>query len=397
MSQLRSVLDDIAADDDHSLTSEELASEIGELLHAAQMVDVIIASKVKRLADRGGHEELGYPSPTAFLTHRGRLSGGHAQQMVARANAAEKSPQSFRAWADGRLSTDQTKYLFALADAVPDEFPEAEHRLVEIVEGLSVKDTAKTVEYWRQSVDGPSELDDETQFARRGLSVSKTMGGMHRVDGWLTPLAGEALQTALHALMPPHRNAETETRTPRQRRHDALEDLCRDWLDHGDTPVVGGEKPNITAITDLPALKGLAGGIHETLDGDIITIGTLQQLVCDCSITRIILDANSEVLDVGRKTRVWSPAQRRAIIARDRHCQAEGCDRDPRWCDIHHTDHWAHQGETNTDKESSYADGTTPNNTSKTETDDTERRGGPFPTTPPRNSGNPERERAILR
>jgi hypothetical protein len=73
-------------------------------------------------------------------------------------------------------------------------------------------------------------------------------------------------------------------------------------------------------------------------------------LACDCSITRIILGSDSEVLDVGRKTRVWTPAQRRAIIARDRHCQAEGCDRDPRWCDIHHIDHWADHGETNITK-----------------------------------------------
>jgi hypothetical protein len=44
--------------------------------------------------------------------------------------------------------------------------PQAEQKLVDIVEGLSVKDTAKVVEYWRQAVDGPGELDLETQFAR---------------------------------------------------------------------------------------------------------------------------------------------------------------------------------------------------------------------------------------
>jgi hypothetical protein len=348
MSQLRSVLDEMAAQDDHCLTSEELAAEINELSHSGQMIEVLMARKTKTLTDRGGHEDLGYPSPTAFLKHRGRMSGGHAQQVVARANAAEKSPVAFRAWADGRLSTDQTRHLFAAAESVPDSYLQAEEHLVDIVEGLSVKDTAKTVEYWRQTVDGPGELAAETQFARRGLSLSKTMGGMRRVDGWLTPHAGEAFQTALDALMPPP--GQDDTRTPRQRRHDALEDLCRDWLDHGDTPVVGGEKPNLVVLSDLPALQGITGGTHETLDGDIIDIETLRMLACDCSVTRIILGPDSEVLDVGRKTRVWSPAQRRAIIARDRHCQADGCDRSPRWCDIHHTDHWTHGGPTDTNK-----------------------------------------------
>jgi hypothetical protein len=348
MSQLRSVLDELVVAAGQDLSVAERDVEIGEILCARDVLDVILARHVHRLASKAGHEELGYPSPTAYLKHRGRMSAGHAQQVMARANAAEKAPAAFAAWADGRLSTDQTRHLFAAADTVPNSYPEAEERLVEIVEGLSVKDTARAVEYWRQSVDGPGELDTESQFARRGLSLSKTAGGMRRVDGWLTPHTGQALQTVLDALMPPP--GPDDTRSPRQRRHDALEDLCRDWLDHGDTPTVGGEKPNLMVLADLPALQGIAGGCHETLDGDILTIETLRMLACDCSVTRIIFGPDSEVVDVGRKTRVWSPAQRRAIIARDRHCQADGCDRDPRWCDIHHTDHWADHGTTSFNK-----------------------------------------------
>jgi len=344
MSVLRSALDQLAMTDPDRLSIEQVAEEIDELVRGIQTLEVLAATWTKHLVDRGGPDTLGYPSPTAFLKHRGRMSGGHAQQIVARANAAEKAPSAFRAWADGRLSTDQTRHLFAAAESVPDSYPEAEQKLVDIVEGLSVKDTAKVVEYWRQAVDGPGELDLETQFARRGVSLSKTTGGMRRVDGWLTATAGEALQTALDTLMPPP--AETDHRGPRQRRHDALEDLCRDWLDHTDTPIVGGEKPHIVAFADLPALHGTPGGTHETLNGDIIDIETLKLLACDCSISRILLEGDSEVLDAGRRTRIWSPAQRRAIIARDRHCQADGCDRDPRWCDVHHIDHWFDGGPT---------------------------------------------------
>ncbi|MFP3881326.1 MAG: DUF222 domain-containing protein [Actinomycetota bacterium] len=162
------------------------------------------------------------------------------------------------------------------------------------------------------------------------------------------PTAGEAFDTVLNAAMGPP--AEGDHRSPRQRRHDALEDLCRYWLDHADTPVVGGEKPHIMVLSDLDALAGIPGGCHETLQGDIVDIDTLRMLACDCSISRIVLGPDSEVLDVGRKTRVWTPAQRRAIVARDRHCQGRGCERDPRWCDIHHIDHWADGGTTSVDK-----------------------------------------------
>lgn len=156
------------------------------------------------------------------------------------------------------------------------------------------------------------------------------------------------METALETLMP--QPGEDDERTPRQRRHDALEDLARNYLDHGDSPTVGGEKPHIMVLADLDALQGIAGGTHETLSGEILDVEAVRRLACDASISRIVLGPDSEILDVGRKTRVWSPAQRRAIIARDRHCVEPGCDRPPDWCDIHHIEHWADGGETTVDK-----------------------------------------------
>ena len=348
MSELRSVLDQMASVANESLTLEELVSDVVELSHVGQMAEVLVALKVNEISCRTGHLEIGYSSPTAFLIDQLRISAGHAKQVVSRANASETAPVTFSAWADGRLSTDQTRHLFQLAEAVPDVFSEAEETLVGIVEPLSVRETARVLEYWRQSIDGPGDLDPEIELARRGLSVSKTMGGMGRVDGWLTPTAREAFESLLDAFMPPPR--PDDSRTPRQRRHDALEDLSRAWLDHGDAPVAGGDKPHISVITDIPALQGIAGGLHETLNGDILDVDTIRRLACDCSVSRIVLGPDSEVLDIGRKTRVWTAAQRRAIIARDRHCTWPDCEVRPEWCDIHHIDHWADGGHTSVEK-----------------------------------------------
>jgi hypothetical protein len=126
MSELRSVLDQMAAVADENLTVEELASDIVELSLAVQMAEVLIASKTKEITDRHGHVEMGYPSPTAFLMDQARMSVGHAKVVVSRANALDTAPVAFRAWADGRLSTDQTRHLFRLAEAVPDVFTAAE-------------------------------------------------------------------------------------------------------------------------------------------------------------------------------------------------------------------------------------------------------------------------------
>lgn len=347
MSELRSAIDELKSLPHQELSLADRHEAMLEMVHADDQLIVAMAGLIRTLHT---HElrELGYSSPTAYLMDIGCMSAGHAKRVVSMANAVAKAPLAYQAWADGRLSVDQASLVFRAAEGVPDSYPEAERNLIEIVEPLSVSDTGKVIEYWRQSVDGPGDTDLETQLQRRGLSLSKSHGGMRRVDGWLTTQAGEALETALQSLTPPPRDGDF--RTPRQKRHDALEDLTRHWLDHGDTPQLGGEKPHITLLTDLDALKGIAGGTHETINGDVVDVETIRQTSCDASISRIVIGPDSEILDIGRKTRVWTTAQRRAIIARDRHCTHPGCETRPGYCDIHHIEHWADGGTTSVDK-----------------------------------------------
>ena len=53
-----------------------------------------------------------------------------------------------------------------------------------------------------------------------------------------------------------------------------------------------------------------------------------------------------DVLYVGREDRTVSPRLRRALEARDCHCQAPGCRRGLRRCHAHHVQHWEHAGDT---------------------------------------------------
>lgn len=124
MSQLRSLLDEMAAVDDNGLSVDELAADIVELTHVERMVEVIRARKTRHLADRGGHHQLGYSSPTALLTHQTGISPGRAKTILSLGNARDKAPHAYAAWADGRLSTDQARHLFRAAETVPTSTPE---------------------------------------------------------------------------------------------------------------------------------------------------------------------------------------------------------------------------------------------------------------------------------
>jgi hypothetical protein len=59
-----------------------------------------------------------------------------------------------------------------------------------------------------------------------------------------------------------------------------------------------------------------------------------------------VLDARSQPLDVGRRTKVVPAPMRRAVAVRDRGCRFPGCDRPSGWWDADHVRHWADGGPT---------------------------------------------------
>ena len=56
--------------------------------------------------------------------------------------------------------------------------------------------------------------------------------------------------------------------------------------------------------------------------------------------------APCQPLDLGRATRVVSPAQRQALAVRDGGCVFPGCRRPVGWCEAHHVWHWLDGGPT---------------------------------------------------
>ncbi|MBK8076181.1 MAG: DUF222 domain-containing protein [Kineosporiaceae bacterium] len=70
----------------------------------------------------------------------------------------------------------------------------------------------------------------------------------------------------------------------------------------------------------------------------------LAQMLCQSLISPTILDGDGAVLAQGRAQRLATPAQRRAVFARDRGCIIPGCTAPPDWCDVHHVTPWAEGG-----------------------------------------------------
>ncbi|HEU4320122.1 MAG TPA: hypothetical protein VFS66_08570 [Acidimicrobiia bacterium] len=73
MSELRSLLDDLKAVDNRSLSTDELNVEIGELCRGIDQMKVLVAEKVAVLESTGGLTDLGFPSLTTYLMEVGRM------------------------------------------------------------------------------------------------------------------------------------------------------------------------------------------------------------------------------------------------------------------------------------------------------------------------------------
>ncbi len=315
------------------------------LLEAARhSLDVEWAQTLGAAEAAGDHEVMGYPSMVAYLKHRMRMAGGRAHRYVRDARAVLKFPATLAAWKQRQISTDEAELMFQASERLPDKYPEAERHLLELV-GDGVDETRRLLDYWRSDVDLPGvRLEIEEQLQRRHFDVTRRANGMVAGEFALPQIEGESLLTALDALMPPP--DASDSRTTSQRRADAMGDLARSFLEGSEPPIVGGERPHINVHVDVPALKGLGGGLHETDDGFVLAPELIGQLACDASISRIVFGPGSEVLDVGRKTRVIPAGLRRAVVARDRHCVGSGCRHSARWCDVHHLVSWADGGET---------------------------------------------------
>src|SRR5207302_5856028 len=131
-------------------------------------------------------------------------------------------------------------------------------------------------------------------YERRYLHVGEPVDGLMRIDGVLTTECGAAFKTALDAMTPS--SARDDTRTPGQRRHDALLELSG------------------------------AGAVPAE---------TVRRFACDSALTRIIGKGELDA-EVTRAVRTTPPATRRAVAERDRGCGAQGCGPPPQRPDAQH-------------------------------------------------------------
>lgn len=321
-----------------------------ELLAILGRIDRLEAQAAAALAavnDAARWRRRGYTSATAFLKHRAGYTAGRAMRLVARSNSLAEMPLVSNAFGRGELSTDQVDVLAGAYNFNNEAYLEEEAMLVDLAVQLPfVDELSRLIEYWKQRIDPELvELDQDAINSMRGIKVRRDRG----VGRAYVCFNDEETDMLLRAIDPGPAVPE-DTRTLPQRRADRLLEIvsgamdCPQLLIHvnADEALEGH-----AAFIDESSVPPLIHG--ETEYGTVLTPGALSRIACDAEVCRIVFGPDSQILDVGRKRRLFTEPQRRAIIARDRHCRFPGCDRPPRWADVHHIKHWLHGGKTAVD------------------------------------------------
>ena len=161
--------------------------------------------------------------------------------------------------------------------------------------------------------------------------------GLYSLRRTLDGEGGATLRAALEPLA--RRSGQGDDRNRGRRLADALIELG--------THSGGGVRPHLQVTTSLETLLQRAGAPAADLEHALPISGkAVERLACDCNVTRILLNADSCVIDVGRSRRNISGPMRKALIARDKGCGWPGCDRLATWTSGHHIVFWTRGGPT---------------------------------------------------
>jgi hypothetical protein len=193
------------------------------------------------------------------------------------------------------------------------------------------------------------QLADEERDARRRTSLVTTRLG----DGTtrITLQVPDGVATRLHTYLeaftsPRHQGIGEADRIPTDRKRGQAFCSLMEAVDPQRLPAHGGDATTLIVTVTLDALRRDLG-TGQLGPSDKLTAAEVRRLACTARVLPAVLGGKSEVLDLGRSSRLFRPAQRKAMIIRDRECRAEGCSIPAAWCEAHHWGNpWAAGGRT---------------------------------------------------
>jgi hypothetical protein len=202
----------------------------------------------------------GQKSTAAWLARFTHSTLSAARGQVTAAMRIRRHPHVEKALADGTISVSLGRLIGGAVGAFsPEDQDGIEQILVDAaVGGATAEDLVTIVRAAeRRLCPGGIERDEARRHADRGLTLSRTLDGVGRINGDLTAEAIAMAETVIEALAV--KTGPEDTRTKSQRRHDGFADAMRRLLGSDLMPARGGAKPRLNLDMDLATLRNLPG------------------------------------------------------------------------------------------------------------------------------------------
>lgn len=347
------------------LEKEELLLHLVHLHHQVQglLVDTLAVSG--DVADEHGARSAG--AWLAAVTHDDGAVSGRWQRL---ATETERYPEVREALRAGRLTLRHAEVIARAVDAFGADVPttvrdEAVAHLIERATEFTPKELRRLGAGILEIID-PATYDDaerarlEAELAKARtatrLTLRPTGDGTTRISGVLPDSVAARLKKYLHSFSSPRHDAAsgdeitpsryldpvTGRRLPSERVLGESFAAFLEAADPGRMPIQGGDATQVIVTIDWEKL--LAGIGVGMADGEPIPVGEVRRLACQARVLPAVLGGTSEVLDLGRSRRLFSRAQRRAMMLRQGSCAFAGCDVPIEWCEAHHDDPWSAGG-----------------------------------------------------
>ncbi|MGY2875084.1 hypothetical protein ACVW00_002274 [Marmoricola sp. URHA0025 HA25] len=376
---LETLLDSAGAANAWTMTSSELRSVLPRLTRAkARLAEVEL--RVLREADRHSvGDDVGAANTAAWWAHLTGQRVPAAQRLVTLAGKLDDDIHAATraALATGRVQVDQAQVILDAVEALPsalvgpDLVADAEAHLIGLadLDGTTRFDPRalrvagrKILEVVAPEVAEAHEarqLEAEEHLAAAAAMLTMRPDGHGSMLGrFKVPmLHGAMLTRHLDAIAAPRHQHATGGSTTDPDGHRVAKPLrwgqaFVEYLETRSTtglPNAGGVPATVVVTMTL---ENLLNGVHGSelpaaLDtGEVISAAQARRLACEAGIIPAVLATRSQPLDLGRKARFHTPAQRVAIMLRDGGCAAIGCDWPPGMCHVHHRTPWSRGGAT---------------------------------------------------
>jgi hypothetical protein len=344
-----------------------LREAIDKLAVDEGFIDFVEVSKLverlerQRLRAVGEYDRSGAWAAENFVSAASALkaklwcSRGKAHRLVRLARKLEHLPETAAAFGAGEINGEHVDEITRPYTPARAEMLEGiDKELADFARISTPAELQAAVKTMVDEFDGDGGADDDDKQHQLNRMTLSEVGGRGILNGSFDPELTDLVQTALDAEMEVLRQT-ADTRTLPQLRADSAESIFRWYLSaRGDSTARGRGRTNVNLVYDIgdldaldvsdPALAAMVRA--DTAHGQRLSRTTIEMILCDCYISRVITAGRSNVLDVGRLTRTVSNAVWTALVVRDGHCQENGCTLGPGHCEAHHVDYWEHGGRT---------------------------------------------------